>query len=410
MQTPIPDQSTQVLKQRYSGLHPGTLALAYVLTVIFWTTLMPFDFRPGSPQIVLVMPDLFDLVGNIIMFLPVGFFVGWRSRAGIRRSLLEATLIGLLASGSIETAQMWLPSRFTGPSDLLTNILGSVLGCLVYAGISRFSERRISGGLLLDLPMVVFLYLLTPLMWLAAVTAIIFGGYLIKALVLALASAWIIAAVWHYRLAGQMPAWVLAVLWLLWLGVALMPLVFLNDYLYFGGLGALLLTAISRGLYLRMAQRTERRFEAATLFWVWPCFALYLLALPFPDGLPRSWNADLAFSLGLPFDRLGRWQALALLEHIAAFAVLGFLLGQTRGRRDDDSRMPLLVATLIAIGISIAIEALHGFQFGNRASGLRCLLGAGSAAYGVALYRTQVRWVRHLLSPGMRARGHTLSG
>ena len=71
---------------------------------------------------------LINFWGNIIMFVPIGFFIPllWEN-VSIKRTLL----IGFSASFFIETCQLLL-ARATDVDDLWLNTLGVLLGSLVY--------------------------------------------------------------------------------------------------------------------------------------------------------------------------------------------------------------------------------------------------------------------------------------
>src|SRR5262249_5432521 len=91
--------------------------------------LVPFwkEYRPGWEY-------QMDLAVHVAGLVPPGFclaaLLAWRT--GRRRSLLYATLAGFLTSLTIEILQAFLPTRFSGTTDLITNTLGSALGAWLY--------------------------------------------------------------------------------------------------------------------------------------------------------------------------------------------------------------------------------------------------------------------------------------
>lgn len=71
----------------------------------------------------------FLLIGNIVMFMPIGFFPAllWR-----RWSWWKSTLAGFCVSVTIETAQLFT-ERSTDVDDVILNTLGALLGwCLAW--------------------------------------------------------------------------------------------------------------------------------------------------------------------------------------------------------------------------------------------------------------------------------------
>jgi hypothetical protein len=76
-----------------------------------------------------------DTIINICGFIPVGFFFcACLSANGLRRPALTAALLGTAISLFIEITQVFLPTRDSSMSDLITNISGSVIGAALYQG------------------------------------------------------------------------------------------------------------------------------------------------------------------------------------------------------------------------------------------------------------------------------------
>jgi VanZ family protein len=96
----------------------------------------------------------FDLLTNIAVYLPLGFFLTlalaqlrWRWLAA-----LLAMILGSALSLSLETLQNWLPSRIPSSLDLACNILGCFLGVLlaylvgprIFARLERTAQHLLS--------------------------------------------------------------------------------------------------------------------------------------------------------------------------------------------------------------------------------------------------------------------------
>lgn len=79
----------------------------------------------------------FLFLGNMGMFLPIGFFTAllWR-----RERLWRSTLVGFLASLSIETIQLFI-DRGTDLDDLILNTVGAAVGYLLYRLVRAVAPR-----------------------------------------------------------------------------------------------------------------------------------------------------------------------------------------------------------------------------------------------------------------------------
>jgi hypothetical protein len=71
-----------------------------------------------------------NLVRNIILFLPLGFFA-----FGVRPGVWAVTLAGALVSGSVELLQAFVPGRNPLLADLLANTAGAGLGGMIAASL-----------------------------------------------------------------------------------------------------------------------------------------------------------------------------------------------------------------------------------------------------------------------------------
>lgn len=103
----------------------------------------------------------FDFSLNCIAYLPFGFLLAYmlRSRRPAVHVLLLATLTGLALSVTMEYAQMYLPTRVSSNSDLLSNSIGALCGAVLalkiaeYAWFSRIKnwhEKWFKRGTIID--------------------------------------------------------------------------------------------------------------------------------------------------------------------------------------------------------------------------------------------------------------------
>ena len=98
-------------------------------------------FEAGSNRDVIIQYLLADVVGNVLLFVPVGITVaGALARSSAPRRLLAASAVGVFLSGAIEVVQLWIPGRATDVDDVIFNGLGAVVGAaalLVYLRRTR---------------------------------------------------------------------------------------------------------------------------------------------------------------------------------------------------------------------------------------------------------------------------------
>jgi VanZ family protein len=93
------------------------------------TGISPFAFLEGGwPR----YWTAFDLVANVVVYLPLGFFLtlALRGLPGRFTALILAVLLAGTVSCGLETLQNWLPSRVPSNVDLACNTLGGLLGAI----------------------------------------------------------------------------------------------------------------------------------------------------------------------------------------------------------------------------------------------------------------------------------------
>ena len=123
-----------------SPLRPLYLALAYAALIVY-ASLHPFSgwFNPGvSPMTFLDAGwprywTVFDLLVNVLVYLPLGFLLMLALRRRRERWLpaIGALLLGAGLSFCLESLQTWLPTRVESSLDLGCNALGAGIGALL---------------------------------------------------------------------------------------------------------------------------------------------------------------------------------------------------------------------------------------------------------------------------------------
>lgn len=132
--------------QAHEGRLARYLGAAYLL-VIAYASLSPFGgwSSPGTSAFAFLAEgwpryvSKFDLAINLLAYLPLGLLL----TLGLLRWLpawaaaLAGTLLCLLASTGLETAQMYLPGRVASTLDIAFNAAGGALGALLAARTGR---------------------------------------------------------------------------------------------------------------------------------------------------------------------------------------------------------------------------------------------------------------------------------
>ena len=380
-----------------TGPRLAAAVLGYIVLLIFLLTWNPFylalpdevnfSFRIG-PR---------DAIRNIILFLPVGFL--YRLMKG---RISAAVLLGFAISGVAEVVQLFMPARTPSFVDLATNTLGAWMGAALHDLIaSRIAmSPRMVGRLALEVPLMGLLYLFVPLLWVNRLTTGDAGRWLLTSLI-GLCGAILLSDVYQQwwgppsvRSLGRV-----AIAASTWFFIGLGPSLVARPWPGFASLvGIAILTAVLASI---PRQAADHRFERATLTRLSPIFMVYLfLSALWPISQPlSSWHV--IFGLIDHFDEATI--NFRLLEHLAAFTVLGYLAAEWRGRtelswRRDFPRL-LLVATIGAL----FLEGLVGFQTGPGASLLRAIFAILGALFGGVLYHLQRDHVRFLLGRPINA-------
>ena len=80
-----------------------------------------------------------NLLGNILIFLPYGFFV---SMAGRTRGLFRTFFLSMFLSLGVETVQLVTRVGSFDVDDILLNTIGGILGYVVFAACSRVRRKH----------------------------------------------------------------------------------------------------------------------------------------------------------------------------------------------------------------------------------------------------------------------------
>jgi glycopeptide antibiotics resistance protein len=375
--------------------------LAYMAAITIVVTLLPFEFALPSRARVMVSGGLFDVVANVALFLPLGFLYALaRSESVLHRG--RVFLVALLVSAAIESLQLFEATRFASLSDILANGIGAYAGAMGQRWLSRriAMDARTVGRLSLELPVMGLVYLLVPLLWLDGLAAATSGASLWPMLGLGLFGGSLLAAAQRHHFGPNrlLSRGMMAGLACAWFLVGGFPgLAPRASILLF-----VMLSAIGVFVWIRSADRSSarsinRRFESKALAEAAPFYAAYLLLLVAPVTVyaGTAWAGDLGFEA-----TVGAWdtpRVLHVVETVAAFTLLGYMLAEFRGRREARFRDGARYIAVWAAGAGAVAELLEGFRPDGGASVLRLVLLIVAALYGSWLYHLQRAHVRRLL-------------
>lgn len=400
VEVPLPEQPAQ----QDTGARLAVGLLAYMSAVTAVVTLLPFQFAvPTQPRVQLFGP-LFDFVANIALFVPLGFlYAVARKEAAVQP--LRVLFLAMLASSAIELVQLFEVSRYPSVSDVVANAGGAYLGAIGQIRLSRriAMDARTVGRLSLELPVMGLVYLLIPLLWVNGIAGAGASAGLWPLLALGLFGGSLLASAQRHhfgpnRLLSRELMVGAACVWFLIGGFpGLAPRASIVLFVMLAIVGVFVWV---RAEDRSPARSINRRFESKTLAEAAPFYAAYLLLLvaPIATSSTTGWNGELGFGA-----TAGSWDTTAVLhivEIVAAFTLLGYMLAEFRGRREARFRAGARYITVCAAGAASVTEVLEGFRPGGGASVLRLVFVVFAALYGSWLYHLQRAHVRRLLGRG----------
>ena len=380
------------------GLEWSLLAYSTVITLLI--TLVPFRFSWPTTTRFFWFAPAFDVITNILLFLPLGFLFRLTQNLDSRTTRFQVLLLGMGLSAVIEASQLFLNGRYTSPSDVIANAFGAYCGAQLCEWAQRVLSREWIGRLGLELPLMNIVYLLIPLIWLDGLSS---GddrsrGRLVW--LLGLCGSIVIGSVYRHGL--RRPQAVrrrtLVIIAVGWFVASSLPAALSSvSILVIGSL--LVATAVSIVVALPSLDLShERRFELPVLKRVWPFYCVYLVLLfiwPIPAeyvGWRGAWGfADLS-------DDPSITSVLQLMEHFAAFTLLGYMVAESHGRREISLRTSMWWGCFWCGAASTLLVVMSGFNPNHIASAAEGLLLICSSVAGAAIYWRQLARIRRALN------------
>jgi glycopeptide antibiotics resistance protein len=377
----------------------GTALLVYMVFMVFLITLFPFDFRIPAKIQIKILTNLADFMANIVLFIPIGFLFKLSRRPGKDALCLNPLFLGFLLSISIEFTQLFIPGRYTQLSDVFTNGLGAWLGAILFVLLKAQLGGERAGKLFsLELPLMNLVYLLIPLMWLNGLSIGKEAARLWLLLLLGLLGTGVLCSIsiYRFRNTGALSFAKLSFFVMSWFIVATLPVLLkfpIPIAVFTIGLGivARIIAGISKA-----NKKDDRRLELPTLKRILPLFVLYLLLLViWPTTLPISawlFNTDfqeLVFNKRVVF-------TFRFIEFIAAFTLLGYMIAEMRGRKNEFAGKTLGWIFFTALICSIIIETIRGYPPLLMSTMLEFVFIIAAGLYGGIIYRLQLAAIQRL--------------
>jgi len=373
--------------------------LMYMVGVVLLITLIPFQFHIPQKIPSIWEINLNDSITNVFLFLPLGFLFELSRRRHKDTLCVKALGFGILVSVVIEITQVFLLGRYTSVIDVMTNGAGAWVGALIFTLIKRnVNQTRIAGVFALELPLMNLVYLLIPLIWLNGLSAGHEGSRVWLLVVLGLFGAIVLSSVYIHRLryVERLSSSKLTFLAMGWFFVAALPALAhfpLQSILCGIGVGIIvrLLTA-----FQKKTIQADLRFVLPTLKRLLPLYIFYLLLL-------ALWPTTVAF---------GEWQRTVHLqelmfderivfifrfvEYIAAFTLLGYIVAEMRGRKQESVTKILVWIVVLSLSCVIGIVFLKGHTPFSLLTIVEVALITGASLYGGIIYRLQLAAIQRI--------------
>lgn len=96
-----------------------------------------------------------NILGNVLLFLPFGFFVGYFIKV---KKVSVMLLLSFIVSISIETTQLAI-GRVFDVDDVILNVLGGLIGFLLYKLLNKIIPEKLKKNWILNIIIIVLIIL-----------------------------------------------------------------------------------------------------------------------------------------------------------------------------------------------------------------------------------------------------------
>jgi uncharacterized membrane protein len=134
----------------------------------------------------------------------------------------------------------------------------------------------------------------------------------------------------------------------------------------------------------------EKRFEIPTIKKLLPIYTIYLLLLAFwPTTITAGeWQHRVIFEELVYEERIVL--IFRFVEFIAAFTLLGYIIAEMRGRKDEAVEKTLGWTFFIAVAAAIFTEVLKTYPTLSSINILSIVIIISACLYGAVIYRLQL--------------------
>jgi len=373
--------------------------LLYMCIIVLLITLIPFEFRVPEQFKITWSTNFTDLITNIFLFTPIGFFFKLSHGHNRDRLGLDPLVFGLIFSAAIEFAQAFIPGRFTQVIDVVTNGLGAWLGGMIFAFLGSQVKGGHTGRLFaLELPLMGLIYLLIPLMWLNGLATGAEEARLWLLLLLGIMGAAIVGSIYvnRFKHSGTIGYSKLAIFTMCWFVFCALPvlIIFPLKIVMFG-----IVVVFVVQILVRLAgdeKAREKRFEIPTIKKLLPIYIIYLLLLAVWQTTMAAgeWRHNIIFEELVFEERIV--VTFRFVEFISAFTLLGYMIAEMRGRKNEAVEATLGWTFLIAAGSAILIEIIRSYPAINNINILSIIIIISASIYGAVIYRLQLSAIERL--------------
>ncbi|WP_339135504.1 MAG: VanZ family protein [Candidatus Electrothrix sp. GW3-4] len=371
--------------------------LIYFIFIVLIITLIPFNFQiPNQIEISWhIGPS--DTITNIFLFIPLGFLFRLIHRHKHTLYSLPTFFFGAFLSITIEISQIFSPSRYTNPIDVLTNGFGAWLGAIALNMLSKkIREKERTKIFDLELPLLGQVYLLIPLLWLNGLALGDDPTRLLLIFLLGLSGSFVLGMIWKNR-------WMqhktfspkrLSLITVCWFMIGVLPSFFRYPLQI---MGQVVLIGIFTMLLMQILQKItlkERRIEQRTLQIVFPLYIFYLALATYWSNLPARGNIHDVFQ-GVAFNK--RIEVIFLaVELVASYTLMGYMIAGLRGRQKDSQGYTFGLAFFIALTTSLLTDLTNPSSSIADINISRTILVGSMSLYGALIYSLQLNAIQRL--------------